>query len=127
MWRYLTRAVLAMPLVPGVSRAGAQELLDRVVARVESDIILLSEVRTLSRYQLLVDGKSESDAQILDRLIDQWIVRSEAENAHFPHPAEADVARGVERLQGSFSSPEEFESRKKQGGLTDSEIRSTVA
>lgn len=106
--------------------AGAQELLDRIVARVENDIILLSEVRALSRYQSLVDGKSESDAQVLERLIDQWIVRSEADNAHFPRPADPDVARGVERLRASFASPEEYESRKKQSGLADGDIHNIV-
>jgi hypothetical protein len=107
--------------------AGAQELLDRIVARVENDIILLSEVRALSRYQLLVDGRSESDAQILERLLDQWIVRSEAENAHFPHPAEADISRGLERLRTSFASTEEYDSRKKQAGLSDADIRNMVS
>ena len=56
----------------------AQEVIDRIVVRVENDVILLSDVRLLAHYQLLVDGRSESDAEILDRLIDQWIVRSEA-------------------------------------------------
>ena len=64
---------------------GAQEVLDRIVARVENDIILLSDIQALSRYQQLVDGKSETEEQILDRLIDQWIVRTEADVAHFPH------------------------------------------
>ena len=50
--------------------ASSQELLDQIAARVENDIILLSEVRTLSRYQLLVDGKAESDGAILERLSD---------------------------------------------------------
>ena len=56
--------------------ARSQELIDEIAARIESDIILLSQVRTLSRYQMLVDGKAEGDAVILDRLIDQWIVRN---------------------------------------------------
>src|SRR5258707_9417502 len=94
--------------------AQSQELLDQIAARVESDIILLSQVRTLSRYQMLVDGKSESDGAILARLIDQWIVRSEADTARFPHPADVEIAHGVEHLQASFASPEEYQSRKKQ-------------
>jgi parvulin-like peptidyl-prolyl isomerase len=105
----------------------AQEVIDRVTARVENDIILLSDVRMLARYQQLVDGKSESDAQILDRLIDQWIVRNEAETARFPRPSDEDIARGVERVQKSFTSPEEYETRKKQIGLTDANIRNMVA
>jgi hypothetical protein len=120
--------------VPGVALLAlaatcvrSQELLDQIAARVESDIILLSEVRTLSRYQVLVDGKAESDAAILDRLIDQWIVRSEADTARFPHPTDVEIAHGVEHLQASFASPEEYEGRKKQSELSDKEIRRMVA
>jgi hypothetical protein len=108
-------------------RLPAQEIIDRVAARVENDIILLSDVRVLARYQQLVDGKSESDTQILNRLIDQWIVRNEAETARFPRPSEDEVTRGVERVQKSFTSVEEYEARKKQIGLTDVDIRNMVA
>src|SRR5438876_11782062 len=70
---------------------GAQEVVDRIVARVENDVILWSDVRALARYQQFLDGKSESDDQILDRLIDQWIVRTEADASHSPPPSEAAV------------------------------------
>ena len=122
--RYVLFAAL-LGIIASVT--GAQQLLDRIVARVENDIILLSDVRALSHYQLFVDGKSESDAQILERLLDQWIVRSEAENAHFPHPAEADISRGMERLRNSFASTEEYESRKKQAALSDGDIHNMVS
>ena len=105
---------------------GAQEILDRIVARVENEIILLSDVQALDRYQQLVDGKSETPGQILDRLIDQWIVRTEADVAHFPHPSDADLERGVSRLRESFASAEEFAARKKQSGLDDAELRRIV-
>jgi hypothetical protein len=100
----------------------AQELIDRVVARVENDIILLSELQDLARYQKFVEGKTESDSQILDRLIDQWIVRNEASAARFPATAREDVDRSLERLKSSFSSPAEFENRKKLSGLSDADI-----
>lgn len=105
----------------------AQETIDRIVARVENDIILQSEVRELSQYQFLVDGKSESDPAILDRLIDQWVVRTEAETARFPHPGDAEVQRGLERLQKSFASPAEYQTRREHSGLNDAEIRLLVA
>jgi hypothetical protein len=110
-------------LVLAVTCARSQEVLDQIAARVESDIILLSEVRTLSRYQILVDGKAENDGAILDRLIDQWIVRNEADTARFPRPAEVEIAHGVEHLQASFTSPEEYQARKEQSSLGDKEIR----
>lgn len=105
----------------------AQEVIDRIAARVENDIILLSDLRALGRYQQLVEGKAESDPQLLDRLIDQWIVRSEADTAQFPHPSDADVAAGVERVQKSFTSAGEYETRKQQIGLTDADVKNMVA
>jgi parvulin-like peptidyl-prolyl isomerase len=113
-------AMLAL-LAAGFAARG-QEVVDRIVARVENDIILQSDIGELSRYQLFANGKSETDEQILNRLIDQWIVRNEANVALFPQPSKEDVARSLARLQRSFSSPEEFEERKKHSGLSDDDI-----
>jgi hypothetical protein len=104
-----------------------QEVVDRIAARVENDVILESEVRQLRSYQQLVDGKSENDEQILDRLIDQWVVRTEAETARFPLPSDADVQRSMDRLKKSFASPAEYETRKQESGLTDSDLRAISA
>jgi hypothetical protein len=123
-------AMLALFAALGTAAAGpvfAQEVVDRIVARVENDIILLSDVRALSRYQQFLDGKSETDGQILDRLIDQWTVRTEADVSRFPHPSDADIDRSLERLHKSFASTEEYEARKKQSGLSDAEIREMAA
>jgi parvulin-like peptidyl-prolyl isomerase len=100
----------------------AQEVIDRIAARVDTDIILLSDVRELARYQIFADGKAESDAVILDHLIDQWIVRNEAKAALYPQPSSEEVQRNLERLKRSFSSPQEFEERKKQAGLSDEDL-----
>jgi hypothetical protein len=126
MRKWITLAVLFIGLFPAPGCTCAQELIDRIVARVETDIILLSDVRQLSRYQTFLDGKPQSNADILNRLIDQWIVRSEASVARFPQPSDEDVNRSIERLKRSFSSPEEFQARQKQAGITDDEIRRFV-
>jgi hypothetical protein len=105
----------------------AQQVVDRIAARVENDIILMSDLNELKQYQELVDGKSESDGVILDRLIDQWVVRSEADLSRFPQPTDADIDRGVARVAKSFATPEEFERRKKESGLNDTEVRKMVA
>ena len=105
----------------------AQEVIDRIAARVENDIILLSDVRHLGRYQHLVDGKSEDEPQLLDRLIDQWVVQNEADTSRFPRPTEAEIEQGVTALKKSFASPQEYEERKKQSGLNDIEVRDKIA
>jgi len=103
-----------------------QTVVDRIEARVENDIILQSDVQELKEYQELVDGKSESENEILDLLIDQWIVRSEAELSRFPEPTEAEIDREVSRVVKSFSSPAEFEGREKKSGLSNAEVRKIV-
>jgi len=118
--------LLVLVTLAGAQAIAGQEVIDRIVARVEGEVILLSDLHELGRYQELVDGKTESEAQLLDRLIDQWIVRTEADLSHFPRTSEAEVERGVDRLRKSFASPEEYETRKVKSGLSDAEIREIV-
>jgi hypothetical protein len=126
----MRRPVFNLSIILAVSMAGKavlpQEVIDRVAARVENDIILVSDVRALGRYQLFIDGKSESDAQILDRLIDQWIVRNEANAARYPQLSDEEVQRSLARLKRSFSSPAEFEDRRRQSGLSSEALQAMV-
>jgi hypothetical protein len=119
--------LLAAAFLLSCSQLRAQEVIDRIVARVENDVILLSDVRLLSRYQLLVNGKSESDADILDRLIDQWIVRSEATAAHTPKPSDPEIDAALQRLQQSFDNRTDYEARRKLAELSEAEVRSLAA
>ena len=119
-WRTAVSAAFCLFLLP---LAFSQQVIDRIVARIENDVILASDIRLLSRYQLLVEGKAESDAEILDRLIDQWIVRNEAIVARTAQPAEVDIDRAVDRLVEGFSSKEDFEARQKLAGLGPADIR----
>jgi parvulin-like peptidyl-prolyl isomerase len=126
----LIRGILlaaAIAIAPACIPAQGQEVVDRIVARVENDVILLSDIRALSRYQQFLDGKSETDAQILDRLIDQRIVRTEADVSRSPSPSEADIDRGLSRVRDSFGSDQEYEARRKQVGLSEQDVRALVA
>ncbi|HUI75976.1 MAG TPA: hypothetical protein VLX32_13585 [Candidatus Acidoferrum sp.] len=121
--RVLTIAMIAAFCAPF---ARAQKVIDRIVARVEDDIILWSDIQELADYQKFVEGKTESDQQLLERLIDQWIVRKEAETARFPQPSEAEVNRSLQRLKKSFATADDYEERRKQAGLTEAEVRHFV-
>jgi hypothetical protein len=121
MWFAGCLCLLASPLL------WAQEVIDRIVARVENDFILLSDIQLLAHYQLLVDGKSESDTEILDRLIEQWIVRNEATAARTPQPSDAEIDGALRRLQQSFASKEDYEARRKLSGLREADVRRLTA
>ncbi len=61
----------------------AQQVVDRIMARIEDDIVTLSEVRELRGYQQLVEGHAASDDRLLAQLIEQWIVNTEAAAARY--------------------------------------------
>jgi hypothetical protein len=126
-WFAIRGCAAAVVLAVAGGTLACQEIVDRIVARVESDVILWSDIRALSRFQEFLDGKSETDAQILDRLIDQWIVRTEAGVSRSPQPSEADIDRSVSRLRSSFNSEQEYETRKKLASLSEQEIRAMSA
>jgi DNA repair exonuclease SbcCD ATPase subunit len=100
-----------------------QQVVDRIVAHIEDDIITLSEVRELGRYQQLVEGHAASDDRLLAQLIEQWIVSAEATAAHYPLPIEAEVNREIERLGRQFASPEAYRERLQQLGLPAAAVR----
>lgn len=102
---------------------GQRQVVDRIVARVEDDILTLSEMRELGRFQELLEGRAAGDPELLHQLIEQWIVATEAEAARFPHPAAADVDRERERLEKQFDSGEACQGRLRELGLTPGAVR----
>jgi len=111
------RAGAARPL-PQTGR-----VVDRIVARIEGDIILESQVRELNAFQQLIEGRAESDDQLLSELIEQWMVQTEAAASHFPDPAQSEVDRELSRLTASFATPEAYTARLRQLGLDADEVR----
>ncbi len=112
---------------PGLLRAAARpqsaRVVDRIVARIEDDIILQSQVRELAAFQQLVDGHSESDEMLLEELIEQSVVETEATASHFPQPAQSEVDRELARLTGQFATPEIYASRLSVLGLSADDVR----
>ncbi|MCL4523554.1 MAG: hypothetical protein M1451_06540 [Acidobacteria bacterium] len=101
----------------------AQQVVDRIVARIEDDILTQSEARELGRFQRLMNGDSPAKSlpgedELIQRLLDQWIVRTEATAARFPLPAKEEVQREVERLAAQFGSADAYRARLRELGLT---------
>jgi hypothetical protein len=104
-------------------RTVGEQTLDGIAARIEDDIITESEVRELSAFQELVDGKPKPRNEILKELADQWIVRGEAALAAFPSASHADVDRAYQGFVKQFPSLQEFQARCAAVGLTDAAVR----
>jgi hypothetical protein len=111
---------------PKAAAPPLQEIVDRIVARIEDDIITLSEVRELAAYQQLIDGRTEPEDRLRSELIEQWVINNEASAARFPPPAASEVDREVGRIEARFSSQQAYRERLDALGLTPGAINRMV-
>jgi hypothetical protein len=114
---YLQLCAFALPAAP------AQIRVDRIIARIEADILTESDLRDLAKMQMLMDGKAEPEDALFSRLVEQWIIRTELNTAGFPHAAVADVQKAIEELEKRFSSAEAFAKRLAELDLTAEDLK----
>jgi len=115
------------PAAPSAATTAPKEtIIDGIAARVGNDVVTDSEVRELECYQRLIDGEVQDRAQVVGDLVNQWIVRTEAATATFPHPTAVEVNLEFQTLVKQFPSPEKFQARLAQVGLTQDQVRSIL-
>jgi hypothetical protein len=108
---------------PAPARQQSGRVVDRIVARIEGDIILQSQMQELAAFQQLIDGRAESDDRLLTELIEQWIVETEANESHFPQPAQSEVDREMAGLSTQFGSSDAYAARLRNQGMTAAQVR----
>ncbi len=118
-------AALAAAIAPPHVRA--QQIVDRIVVRIEDDILTQSDLDQLAAYQKLVSGSADSADRLTQESIEQWIVNSEADAAHFPAAPETEVAAGVAEIENKFPSPDAYRARLAELGLSADDVRQVVA
>lgn len=134
-WQPTGRAMAGIILVCllCVSTVAAQgKIADRVVVRIEDDVILLSDVLTADRFQQLWNaapstiGTKEGWDKILRQLIDQWIVGREATAVRFPRPKPDEVQRAYDRLAQQYGSVETLKARMAELELSVAAVRRLI-
>jgi parvulin-like peptidyl-prolyl isomerase len=123
----LLPAARAPQMFGGPAPPQSARVVDRIVARIEDDIILQSQVRELGAFQDLIEGRAENDDKLLNELIEQWVVQTEATASHFPQPAQSEVDRELARLKEQFASPEKYASRLNELGLSAGQAREMLS
>jgi peptidyl-prolyl cis-trans isomerase SurA len=111
----------------GLPPAQTTRVVDRIVAHVEGDIILQSQVRELGAFQQLIEGHAESDDKLLEELIEQWVVETEAAASHFPEPAQSEVDRELVRLRDHLGSSANYAARLNELTLAESQVRQLLS
>lgn len=79
-------------MVSSASASSAQQLLDRVAARVDSNVIMLSDVRAAVGLGLVDSGTGpDADRMALEQLIERQVMLGEVARFPAPEPAAAAV------------------------------------
>jgi hypothetical protein len=109
----------------------ADQLVDRIVAVVDEDPILLSDLEEVIGLGLAERQEGERDdafrARVLDGLIDQRLRFHEVDRFGFAQVPVEEIEGRVAEIRGRFASAAEFAAKLREVGLTEEEVRQLVA
>ena len=105
----------------------ADEIIDRVLAVVAGDLIMLSDLRAARAFGLVeAKNASDSDQTILARLIDRALILNEVDRYAPPEPSADAVKQAEDAVRARFPSSAAFQSALASVGLSESQLRSTL-
>jgi peptidyl-prolyl cis-trans isomerase SurA len=119
---------------PGPMLGG--EVVDRIVATVNGQIILQSDWDDALRYQAFVDGRApqaltvEEQKAALDHLIDQELLREQIHSSDFHQATDEQVAKRIQEIRQQYPSaatPQGWQGILAQYGFTEAGLRQHVA
>jgi hypothetical protein len=103
------------------------ETIDRVLAVVAGQLIMLSDVTGAIDLGLQsTDGASDPVRAVLTKLIDRELVLAEVDRYAPPEPTAEAVDRELQRVRERFPSPDVFESALARSGIDDTHLRETL-
>jgi peptidyl-prolyl cis-trans isomerase SurA len=130
-FRWIAPALVAAVLFLVASNHSAAEVVDRIVAIVNGHVILQSDWDEGLSYEALLTNRSLADFSdddrraVLDRLIDQELLRQQMKSADFPHATDADVAARLDearKLYPQATSPEAWQKILTQFHITEKDL-----
>jgi len=116
---------LALPaLLPGaLSRA---ELVDRIVAIIDREVVTLSEAEQASEIARARTGASAPLVSVVERLIESRLVEREVER-FTGEPLSPEIVDGaLQEVHARFSSETAFQEMLARNGLSEEELRATL-
>ena len=103
------------------------ETIDRVLAVVAGQLIMLSDVTGAIDLGLQsADGASDPVRAVLTKLIDRELVLAEVDRYAPPEPTSEAVDGELQRVRQRFASPDAFESALARSGIDDTHLRETL-
>ena len=115
----LSLAVVAIFELAG----GAQQLVDRILARVGGQIITLSDVRAAEWLGLAGEATDPTVDQVTEALVERELMRQEASRLVFSEPVPAVVDARLGAIRSRFASEAEFQHELARVALTEPRLR----
>lgn len=123
-------ALLAAAFALVASALPAQQVVDRIIATVNSSPITQRDCELQLRYEALVEGHPLSSAvppEVLDRVIDQELVRQQMKGQDLSVPA-SEVDGKVEQIRRQTADGDSaWRAALAKYGITEGEVRDRVA
>jgi peptidyl-prolyl cis-trans isomerase SurA len=98
----------ALWLASASAATGPAEVIDRIIATVNGHVILQSDWDEALCYEALLSNRNlaqftdDDRRAVLDRLIDQELLREQMKSADFPHATDAEVAAKVAEARKQY-------------------------
>jgi hypothetical protein len=118
------------PLILAIlmAAAAAGENLDRIAVTVGSHVIPESEVILALRVAAFIDDATPDlsgtqKRKAADRLVDQYLVLTDAAATHAPLPSPADVEPVLAPIQARYASEAEYRAALERAGITEPQLK----
>ena len=122
--RAFGRLVVGLTILVSASGPVRAEIIDRVLAVVDTQIITLSDVRAALRFGLVPeDVTTDPTGAVLQRLIDRRLMLIEVDRYAPPEPSEAAVNASLAAVERRFKDALGLEIALNQSSLTREELR----
>lgn len=108
------------------SRAWGDEIIDRVLAVVSGDVILLSDVEAARDFGLVTPADPDPVRSVLSQLIERELVLAEVDRYAPPEPPTSAVDRELETVRRRFASAQTFQAALARTGINESHLRETL-
>jgi hypothetical protein len=121
-------ALLAIVLLCGSFAAPLRgELIDRILAVVEGQVITLSDARAALALRLVPpDVSADPVGAVLQRLVDRQLMLGEVERYAPPEPSPSAVEARVAAIRGGFPSPDAFQQALDSTAMSADDVRRFV-
>jgi hypothetical protein len=126
----VARAFCCLLFAAGASplAAGGDEIIDRILAVVAGDLIMLSDVNAALDFHLVSVSPDAADPirDILPRLIDRALVLAEVERYAPPEPGAETVNRQFQAVRATFPTDQAFGVALARVGFAEKHLRETL-